>query len=186
MQAGEITGLLRGLKNGEPDASARLIPLVYGDLRNLARRYLALERKGHTLQPTALVHECYLRLIDQAGIDWRDRAHFFAVAAKVMRQVLIDYARSRKAAKRGGLLPRATLDENMVVSESTCGDFIELDDALNRLETLDPRQAKVVELKFFGGLSPQEIGEVLGVSIRTVKRDWRLARAWLYGELCER
>jgi RNA polymerase sigma-70 factor, ECF subfamily len=179
----EITRLLEELRAGQPAAADALMPLVYGELRKRARRYLARERPGHTLQPTALVHEAFLRLFGNTTIKWQTRAHFFAVSAQVMRRILVDHARSRDANKRGGLWTKLTLDEPVAGSFERPQDFLGLDEAMVRLAKLDARQSQIVELRFFGGLSEEETAEVLGISARTVKRDWRLARAWLYEQL---
>ncbi|HEV3277380.1 MAG TPA: ECF-type sigma factor [Terriglobia bacterium] len=143
------------------------------------------ERPDHTLQATALVHEVYLRLMEEHPVDWQSRAHFFAVAAQLMRRILVDHARAHKAAKRGGDAPKVFLEENLILSEAKSGDMLSLDEALARLAKLDPRQGRIVELRFFGGLSVEETAEVLGISARTVKREWSVARAWLYQEVRE-
>ena len=159
------------------------MPLVYGDLRQLARRYMRGEREGHTLEPTALVHEAYARLIDKNRIQWRNRAHFFAVAAQTMRRILVEHARKRRAAKRGGQGIRITLDESVGLVGQLDVDVISLDDALNGLARLDTKQAKLVELRYFSGLSIEETARVLGISPATVKREWSVAKAWLYREM---
>lgn len=159
------------------------MPLVYDELRGLARQYLQRERRDHTLQATGLVHEAYLRLVDQTATTWRDRAHFFAVAASVMRRVLVDYARAHRAAKRGGALEKIELDEAVALTPERHVDLVALDDALKDLGAFDPRQSQIVELRFFGGLTVEEVAEVLEISPRTVKREWRLARAWLRREI---
>jgi RNA polymerase sigma-70 factor (ECF subfamily) len=180
---GEITRLLEELRAGDTAAVEALMPLVYNELRRQARHYLAQERRGHSLQPTALVHEVYLRLFGNATIQWQNRAHFFAIAAQVMRRILVDHARSRRADKRGGSWGKVSLDEAMIGSFPNPDDFLILDEVMNRLAKLDHRQSRIVELRFFGGLSEEEIAEILGISSRTVKREWRLARAWLYDQL---
>jgi len=180
---GEITRLLVEVRRGNPEAEAKLVPLVYEHLHRLAASYMRRERPEHTLQPTALVNETYLRLIPQADTTWENRAHFFGVAARLMRQILVDHARARQAGKRGGLVEKLPLDQALEFSPARSWELIELDDALKSLGQLDPQQARVVELRFFGGLTVEETAEVLGISPRTVKRDWRLARAWLHGEL---
>ena len=180
---GEITRLLIELRAGSPDAEARLIPLVYGELHRLAAHYMRGERRDHTLQPTALVNEAYMRLTAHRDIHWRDRAHFFGFAARLMRQVLMQHARAHQAEKRGGFVRKFSLDEALDFSPDRSKDLIALDDALKSLEQLSPRQGRVVELRFFGGLTVEETAEVLGTSPRTVKRDWNVARAWLHGEL---
>jgi RNA polymerase sigma factor (TIGR02999 family) len=159
------------------------MPLVYGELRQIAQYYLSNERPGHTLQSTALVHEAYVRLTQQDLPEWRNRAHFFAVAAQLMRQILVDYARSHRASKRGGNVYKLALDEAEEQSRPADVDIVALDDALKSLSKMDAQQSRVVELKFFGGLSIEDTAEVLGISASTVKRDWITARAWLYREL---
>ena len=180
---GEVTQLLIQLTAGNHDAEAKLIPLVYKELRRLASHYLRNERSDHTLQPTALVHEAYLRLIKIRQADWQGRSHFFATAATVMRRILVDHARAQKAHKRAALRNAITLEESLVVSRDRSQELLALDAALDRLAKLNTRQSKIVELRFFGGLSEQETGTVLGISSRTVKRDWRVAKAWLYDEI---
>src|SRR5262245_35732175 len=179
----EITRLLVAWSDGDEQAFTALMPLVYGELRRLASRRLGRERAGHTLQTTALVHEAYLRLVDQKEANWRNRAHFFAVAAQMMRRILVDYARSRNFAKRGGGAKQAPLDEAMVVSDERAADVVALDEALDALAGFDERKSRMVELRFFGGLSIEETAEVLGVSPGTVMRDWTLAKAWLQREI---
>jgi RNA polymerase sigma factor (TIGR02999 family) len=159
------------------------MPLVYRELRSLARRYLNKERPDHTLQPTALVHEAYLRLVDQTRADWQNRAQFFGVAAQVMRRVLVDHARARDADRRGGQVLRVSLDEARIAPQERDADLLALDDALNRLAEVDERKSRVVELRFFGGLNVEEAAEVLGVHPATVRRDWTVAKAWLYREI---
>lgn len=180
----EITQLLLAWRNGDQAALDALMPLVYEELRRVAKRYMNRQRPGHTLQTTALVNEAYLRLIDAQQVRWQDRAHFFAVSANVMRRILVDFARSRSSLKRGGGVRRVTLDEALPVP-SEGADLVALDDALSRLATLSPRQSQIVELRYFAGLSEEETAEVLNISARTVRRDWSLARAWLYRELRE-
>jgi RNA polymerase sigma factor (TIGR02999 family) len=180
---GEVTNLLIQLKNGNRDAQSRLIPLVYAELRRLAAVYMRRERSGHTLQATALVHEAYLRLAGQDGISWQNRAHFFGVAANIMRRILVDHARAKQAKKRGGLDQKVSFDEAVLVQPEAPQQFLALDEALERLAKRDPRESRIVELRFFGGLSDEETAEVLGISVRTVKRDWKVARAWLYQQL---
>ena len=179
----EVTRLLIQLTDGDHAALDELLSLVYAELRRLAASYLRRERQGHTLQPTALVHEAYLRLIDQTQVRWQNRAHFFGVAAQMMRRILVDHARSSQAEKRGGEFQKFSLDENIDVSGERASDLVALDEALERLAQLDPQKARVVELRFFGGLSVEETAEVLGVSAPTVKRQWRMAKAWLYGQV---
>ena len=179
----QITRLLVEWKGGDRAALDVLMPLVYQELHKLAGRYLGRERTGHTLQTTALVHEAYLRLVDQKDAQWQNRSHFFAMAATQMRRVLVDYARSRHMAKRGGGAQQVELDEALVVSDERAGDVVALDDALKALAEFDERKSRMVELRFFGGLSIEETAEVLGVSPGTVMRDWTLAKAWLQREI---
>jgi RNA polymerase sigma factor (TIGR02999 family) len=181
-----ITQLLIAWSNGDKDAFARLMPLVYDELRQLAARYLHRERPAHTLQATALVHEAYLRLVDQSQAQWQNRAHFFGVAAQVMRRLLVDHARRQHAAKRGGVVPKLALDEALQVAGGRAMDVVALDEALTALAALDSQHSRIVELRFFGGLTIEETAEVVGVSPATVKRDWSMAKAWLYRELCQR
>lgn len=183
MAAADITELLQRVAHGDQQAEADLIPRVYQELHSIALAYLRRERSDHTLQATALVNEAYLRLTGQHEIDWKNRAHFFGIAAQLMRRILVDYARQRQAVKRGGGGVHVSLDEGLLVSNDQCELAADLDEALERLARLDARQAKVVELRFFGGLSEEETAVILGVSSRTVKRDWTMARAWLHGEL---
>ena len=178
-----VTQLLAGLQDGDPSVAARLLPLVYDDFRALALRHLARERAGHTLQPTALVHEAYLKLVDQTRVNWQGRTHFFAVGAQAMRRILVEHARSRRREKRGGDRQRVELDEGAALAPERGVDLLDLDEALKRLEALDERQARVVELRFFGGLNMVEVAQALGVSKRTAEGDWRMARAWLHREL---
>ncbi len=178
-----ITALLVHLSAGNREVEALLIPQVYGELRRLAARYMRAERGNHTLQPTALVNEAYAQLVKQPQVPWQSRAHFFATAAKLMRNILVDHARRRLAAKRGGLQRQVTLDEKVLQAQNRTVDVLVLDQALERLAEFDSRQARIVELHFFGGLNFEEIAEVLEVSESTVKRDWSMARAWLKGEL---
>jgi RNA polymerase sigma factor (TIGR02999 family) len=179
----EITRLLLAWGNGEEQALESLIPLVYEEMRRLARYHMRGERANHPLQTTALVHEAYLKLIDSSRVQWQDRAHFFAVASQLMRRILVDFARSRKNLKRGGDAIQISLGESLEISQEPGADLVALDDALNALSQLDPRQSRVVELRFFGGLSVEETAEALKVSPETVKRDWRLAKVWLLREL---
>jgi RNA polymerase sigma factor (TIGR02999 family) len=181
-----VTQLLQEWRGGDREALDRLVPLVYEELRLQAARYLRRERPGHTLQTSALINEAYLRLVDAQDVPWQSRAHFFAVAANLMRRILVDHARRKRAGKRGGADVRLPLDEAMGVAGGQQVDLIALDEALEMLAALDPQQARVVELRFFTGLSVEETAEALGVSPRTVKRDWGMARAWLYGELKEK
>src|SRR6185503_13165524 len=175
----QVTQLLVAWGSGDQAARDELMPLVYEELRRLAHRVMSRERPGHTLQTSALLNEAYLRLVDQKNIHWQDRAHFFGIAARLMRQVLVDYARKRSYAKRGGDARRVSLDEAMIASDERAADVVALDDALKSLAEIDPRQSQIVELRFFGGLSIEETAEVLAVSPGTVMRDWTLAKAWL-------
>jgi RNA polymerase sigma factor (TIGR02999 family) len=179
----DFTVLLQAWGEGDAQALDRLTPLVYHELRRIARGYMAHERPDHTLQATALVNEAYLRLIDTRQVDWHGRAHFLAICARAMRQILVDHARSRASQKHGGGQIPLQFDEKLGVPQSQHSHLLELDDALKRLAEIDPRKSQVVELRFFGGLSIEETAEALKASPRTVKRDWQLARAWLYREL---
>jgi RNA polymerase sigma-70 factor (ECF subfamily) len=181
--AGEVTELLLQLRSGKRDAESQLIPLVYSELRSLAAHYLRAERKDHTLQPTALVHEAYIRLIKLQEVDWQSRAHFFAMSATVMRRILVDHARAQNAKKREGYQHAVSLDEALVFSSPRARELLDLDEALDQLAKINSRGSRIVELRFFGGLSEEETGQVLGISARTVKRDWRIAKAWLYKEV---
>ena len=182
---GDVTRLLLEWKRGDATALDRLLPLIYAELRRIASRRLRRERPGHTLQPTALVHEAYFKLIEAPELEWRDRAHFFAVAARVMRHVLVDHARAHQAGKRGGALRKVPIDNLAAPGVSTDIDLLALEEALGRLGDFDPQQSRVVELRYFGGLTIEETAEVIGVSIATVKREWMMARAWLRRELSE-
>jgi len=179
----EITRLLVAWGDGDESALAELAPLVYEELHRLAHHYMSGERGGHTLQTTALVNEAYVRLIDWKNVRWQNRAHFFGVSAQLMRRILVDFARARGYQKRGGGQYPVTLDEAAVVADDKGTDMVALDEALNSLAKLDARQSRVVELRFFGGLSIEEAAEVLKISPATVRRDWSLARAWLHREL---
>ena len=179
-----VTASLRELAGGDAAAADRLFPLVYEPMRRLARRYFAKEDPGHTLQPTALVHEAYLRLVDAPGEGWTGRAHFYAIASRVMRRILIDHAKACRAVKRGGGSPVLSLaDSEPASADALEVDLPALDEALARLEVLDQRQCRIVEMRFFGGLSVEETAEALGVSPRTVELDWKMARAWLFSQL---
>jgi RNA polymerase sigma factor (TIGR02999 family) len=190
-KSAEITGLLKAWGRGDSAALDRLTPLVYEQLHRMARRYMRSERPGHTLQATALVNEAFLRLVDTRDLDWTDRAHFYAVCARVMRRILVDAARSRASIKRGGQADRTehtaaiNFDDLPTPGTEIGAQVCALDDALNALARIDPRRAQVVELRFFGGLTVEETGQVLQVSPQTVMRDWRLARAWLARELSQ-
>ena len=179
----EITQLLLAWSGGDQEALVRLTPLVYQELHRQARQYMSRERGNHTLQTTALVNEVYLRLVDASQVQWQNRAHFFAVAANVMRHILVDFARKTQYQKRGGGAQKVEIEQALEFSADRSPDLVALDDALNTLANLDPRQSRIVELKFFGGLNSDEIAEVLKVSEGTVRRDWRLAKSWLYREL---
>jgi RNA polymerase sigma factor (TIGR02999 family) len=178
-----VTALLGDWSRGDRTALDQLLPLVYGELRGVAARQLRKERSGHTLQPTALVHEVFIRLVDQRQVDWQNRAHFFGVAAQVMRRILVDHARRHGASKRGDGVPRVPIDEAKDVAAANEIPILALDHALHRLETIDAELARIVELRAFGGLTIEEAAQVLSVSPSTAKRDWRTARAWLHREL---
>jgi RNA polymerase sigma factor (TIGR02999 family) len=182
----EITRLLGNMRAGDRDAAHKLFTIVYRELHRLAQLYMAREREGHTLQPTALANEVYLKLTAGQERNFQNRAHFFAIAARGMREILVDHARSHRAGKRGGGAERVDLDRAFVFSPGLCEEMLAVDSALDRLAELDPRQARVVELRFFAGLTEEEIGLVLGISARTVKREWQVARAWLHKELGSR
>lgn len=179
----EITQLLLAWSDGDKQALDRLVPLVYDELRRLAQNYMRRERAGQTLQTTALIHEAYLRLIDADRVQWRNRAHFFGIAARLMRQILVARARERGCQKRGGGAERVSLDEAMVIDERLDENLVALDEALGELSQFDARMAQVVEMRFFGGLTEEEIAAALDVSTKTVRRDWRLARSWLRRKL---
>jgi RNA polymerase sigma factor (TIGR02999 family) len=179
----EITQLLVAWNDGDAAALEQLTPLVHTELHRLAKRYMAGERAGHILQTTALVNEAWLRLIDWQNVEWQNRAHFFGLAAQMMRRILVDFARAQHREKRGGEALQVSLSEAANVAEEQGADLVALDDALQALEKLDPRQARVVELRFFAGLSLEETAEALNVSVATVRRDWSLAEAWLFREL---
>jgi RNA polymerase sigma-70 factor, ECF subfamily len=182
----DVTGLLLAWSAGDQAALDKLMPLVYAELHRLAKRYMGRENAGHTLQTSALVNEAYMRLVDAHGVRWQNRAHFFAVSAQIMRRILVDFARARQNLKRGGGARQVTLDEGLVVSPERGADLLALDEALEKLASLNPRQSKVVELRYFGGLNEEEIAEALSVSPRSVRHDWSLARVWLYRELNNR
>jgi RNA polymerase sigma factor (TIGR02999 family) len=183
VQQPSVTQLLAELTGGNQDVVNALLPLVYDELYRVAENQLHRERRDHTLNATALVHEAYLKLVDQHRVSWQNRAHFLGVAAQAMRRILINYAQQRRAQKRGGDLIATTFDDELVPREARADQLLDLDEALNRLKSLSERQAAVVEYRFFGGLTHEEVAEVLGVSVPTVRRDWRLARAWLSREL---
>ena len=179
----DVTDLLLELTQGNQEAAQKLIPVVYEELKRLARGYMRREPPDHTLQTTALVHEAYLRLVRQIGVKWQSRAHFFGIAAQLMRRILIDHARHHLRQKRAGVMAAVPLNESLAFSPEQSAELLNLDEALQRLSKLDSRQGKIVELRFFGGLSVEETAEVLGISPKTVKRDWSVAKAWLHGEL---
>ena len=182
----DVTELLRAWRDGDSAARDQLIPIVYQELRRLAAAHLRRERPDHTLEPTALVHEVYLRLIDQERVIWQNRAQFFCVASQMMRRVLVDHARAHHMAKRSGRWSRVMLDEAIAVTHSADVDVLDLDSALTRLAAFDARKSQIAELRFFTGLSLEETGQALGISRATVERDWQAARAWLFKELSER
>jgi RNA polymerase sigma-70 factor (ECF subfamily) len=179
----DVTRILRDWSGGDAAAPERLMPFVYEELRRLARSFLSRERDGHTLQPTALVNEAYLRLVGQTRVSWQNRAHFYAIASRMMRRVLIDHARAHATEKRGGAAAHLSLEDLQVPLEERAAGFLALDEALEKLARMDERKCRVVEMRVFGGLSDEEIAEVLGVTTRTVLRDWKKARLWLYREL---
>jgi len=179
------TKLLERVSDGEAEAADRLMTLVYDDFHELAARFLRQEPAGHTLQPTALVHEAYLRLIDQKNVDWKGRTHFLAIGAKAMRRVLVDHARSRKREKRGGQRQRIIFDDKIVLSSEHDEDLLAVDELLAELQDIDPRQASIVELRFFGGMTSAEVADYLGISKSTADREWRIVRAWLRAQLSE-
>lgn len=178
-----VTQLLIDLSNGDRNAVDLLLPVIYDELRKLAANYLRRERPDHTLQPTALVHEAYLRLVDQTRVNWQNRAHFFGVAAQIMRRMLVDHARRHNAEKRGQNFQKISLDENIDRATERSTQLIALDDALKALADFDEQKARVVELRYFGGLSIEETARVMGVTPTTIKRHWRFAKAWLHGEM---
>ena len=182
----DVTSLLKKLSEGNQDAAHQLIPVIYQELHRLAAGHLRYERPDHTLQPTALVHEAYIKLVAQRNTDWQSRAHFFAVASKLMRRILVDYARRHLRAKRGGGQEKLALDDVLLVSTERPDNMLALDESLTRLEKLDARQGRIVELRYFGGLKIEEVAEILSISPTTVRREWTSAKAWLYGELKER
>jgi len=181
----QVTQLLIDWSNGDKAAVDKLIPLVYDELRRLARYYMRRERAGATLQTTALVNEAYMRLVDQKNVQWQNRAHFFAIAAQLMRRILIDRARKRYNSKRGGDVRKVSLDQAAIVSTGRSSDLVALDEALTDLEAIDQRKSKVVELRFFGGLNIEETAEVMSISPATVQREWSMAKAWLYREISQ-
>ncbi len=178
-----ITQLLLAWGNGDKEALNKLLPLVHGELRRLASRQMRREKPGHTLQTTALVNEAYCKLVNQKNVRWQNRAHFFGIAAQLMRRILVDHAKGQARAKRGGGLPKISLDDNTLLSPERSAELVVLDDALKRLAQFDPQKSRIVEMKFFGGLTNEEIAEVEQVSKRTVIREWRKAKAWLFNEI---
>jgi RNA polymerase sigma-70 factor, ECF subfamily len=181
----DVTLILKEWSNGDPNAAERLMPFVYNELRRLARSFLAGERHEHTLQPTALVNEAYLRLVDQTRVNWQNRTHFYSIAASMMRRVLIDHARGHATEKRGGGAVHLSIDDLQLPIEQRAASLLALDEALDKLGQFDERKCKVVEMRFFGGLADEEIAQILDVTTRTVLRDWKTARLWLYRELTE-
>jgi RNA polymerase sigma-70 factor (ECF subfamily) len=182
--AGEdVTALLGQLAKGNDAAASKLIPIVYDELRRLAGAYMRRERRDHTLQPTALVHEAYLKLTEQRVVEWQGRAHFFGIAAQMMRRILIDHARGHMRDKRGGGVIPVPLDEALVFAPEQSSELVKLDASLERLAKLDPRQSRIVELRFFGGLTVEQTADMLGTSAKTVKREWSMAKAWLHGDM---
>lgn len=184
-RAEEVTVLLNRIGEGDPNAAAQLVPLVYEELRRMASNCLRHERPGHTLQATALVHEAYIKLAGQPDAKWQNRAQFFAVASQLMRRILVDYARAQLRNKRGGKQQRISFDDSLLVSPERTDELLAINEALARLEAMDPRQARIVELRYFGGLTLDETAEVLRISSKTVLREWNIAKAWLYGYLKE-
>jgi len=181
--SGDVTVLLSELVKGDEAAASKLFPLLYDELRRLAGYYMRRERGDHTLQPTALVHEAYIKLVQQRPIDWQGRAHFFGIAARVMRTILVDHARGHLRDKRGGGQRPVPIDEVLIFAPEQSQELVKLDQAVERLTKIDPRQGKIVELRFFGGLTVEQTADVLSISPKTVKRDWSMAKAWLHGEL---
>ena len=179
----EVTRLLQEWSNGEARALDRLVPQIHSELRKLAASYLRKERPDHTLQPTALVNEAFLKLVDQRAVKWQNRAHFFGIAAQAMRRILVDYARAHTAGKRGAGAPKVPLENGMLAGGTMDIDLLALDEALTRLAALDPQQSRVVELRFFGGLTMDETAEVMRISPATVGREWRMAKSWLFAEI---
>lgn len=180
-----VTELLLGLSNGKREAVDQLLPMIYDELKRLATNYLRRERSDHTLQPTALVNEAYLKMVDITQVSWQNKAHFVGVAANQMRRILVDHARNHHAKKRGGEFHILTLNEEIDKADEQSTELVELDDALNELAKMDPTKARIVELRYFGGLTMDEVAEVLGVSTITVKRHWKMTKAWLYGRLAK-
>ncbi|MBX3293825.1 MAG: sigma-70 family RNA polymerase sigma factor [Acidobacteria bacterium] len=185
METHAVTGFLVELSKGNRDVLDELLPLIYNELKRIAAGYLRNERSGHTLQPTALVNEAYLKMIDITQVSWQNKAHFIGVAANQMRRILVDHARRHNAEKRGGEFHILTLNEEIDKADEEAAELVELDDALNELAKMDPVKAQIVELRYFGGLTMEEAAEVLGVSVITVKRHWKMTKAWLYGRLAK-
>ena len=183
VSSSEVSQLLIAWGNGDQEALSRLLPLVYQELHRMAARHMRNESPGHTLQTSALVNEAYLKLVDQRNVHWQNRAHFFGVASQLMRRILVDHARKHMRVKRGGVLHKVSLDETAILSYDRAAEFIALDDALARLEEMDRLKSRIVEMKFFGGLSFEEVAEVENVSARTIRREWRKAKAWLLQEI---
>lgn len=183
LQAHQVTQLLMDWSNGDKTALDKLMPLIHEELRRLAHHYMSRERPTHTLQTSALVNEAYIRLVNRKGVQWQNRAHFFGIAAQSMRCILVDHARGHAYAKRGGAADRITLNENLLVSEDRASEVLALDEALKELESIDAQQSRIVELRFFGGLTVDETAEVVHLSPATIKREWRTAKAWLYHRL---
>ena len=179
----DLTQLLQAWQNGDQEAIHKLFPLVYRELHRIAGRYMRRQRQDYALQTTALVHEAYCKLIDQKRVHWQNRAHFFAIASKLMRRILVDQARRHASSKRGRAIPTVTLNESAIALPARANEFIALDEALTALAQIDPRKSRLVEMKFFGGLSTEEMAEVEKVSISTIEREWRKAKAWLYHEI---
>jgi len=179
----DVTLLLNEISGGNQNAAAALVSLLYDELHEIAARYLQHERRDHTLQATALIHEAYLRLVDQQNVEWKNRSHFFGVAAQLMRRILVDYARSHQAIKRGGSVPKISLDDAIVFSKEQPENLVALDQLLTRLSAVDSQQGQIVELRFFAGLSVEETAEIMDISPATVKRDWAMAKVWLAREL---
>lgn len=185
-QSHQVTQLLIKWSNGDKAALDKLMPLIHEELRRLAHQYMSRERSGHTLQTSALVNEAYIRLVNRKGVQWQNRAHFFAIAANSMRSILVDHARSHAYAKRGGGAHKITLDDGLIVSQERAAEVVALDDVLKQLADIDPQQSRIVELRFFGGLTIEETAEVVQLSPATIKREWNIAKAWLYHQLSNR
>jgi RNA polymerase sigma factor (TIGR02999 family) len=180
---GDVTQLLQAWNNGDSSALENLVPHVYKELHRIARWYMAGERRSHTLQASALIHEAYIRLVDWKNVQWINRCHFFSVGAQMMRKILIDHARARRSQKRGGVAEQVTLNTEVLIGSAKSLDLVSLDDALRRLQEFDPRKSQIVELRIFGGLTNEEVAEAMDIAVITVRRDWKLALAWLRREL---